>query len=354
VTTGAALSLVNWAEEAEAAAGIARALAGTAFVPDSLRVYDDQHNLDLDATVATVTAALLTGTELGMGPMAALQSIDVIPPGSGQPSLRALALRGLLQHHGHDIWVVESTNSRAVVRGRRADSEIVMESVWTIDRARQMGPRGFNDPRGAWQRIPQNQLVARATAEMARWVDSDGLLGLPYTSEEIGDLDDADHSPDAARWTPALDRPDQPPAEGAAPARSGAKPRRASRRKARGTPAPAGALPPAPEPPASGADRSAASPETPPVPGPGISATQRAALWAGMKRIGITERAAALAAVSGWIGRVIGSSNELTAAEAGVALASINQREALQATRAAQDAAAESTEEVPLGDAPDE
>ena len=146
-------SLSAWAAEAEAAAGIARALAGTAFVPDSLKVYGERRDLDLDATVAQVAAALLTGQELGFSPMASLRSIDIIPPGSGSPALRAAALRGLLQSKGHDIWVVESTDTRAVVRGRRAGSEIVQESIWTIDRARKMELRGFGQG-GNYRRMP--------------------------------------------------------------------------------------------------------------------------------------------------------------------------------------------------------
>src|SRR5215471_11428155 len=162
--TSTGTSLEAWAAEAEAAAGIARALATTAFLPDSLKVYRDERRtqLDLDATVAQAAAALLTGQELGLSPMASLRSIDVIPPGSGSPALRAAALRALVQQHGHDIWVHESSDTRAVVRGIRNGTEIVQECVWTIDRAKRMRLRGFNSPDGNWQRMPKNQLVARA------------------------------------------------------------------------------------------------------------------------------------------------------------------------------------------------
>ena len=239
IDTTPGASLAAWAVEAEAAAGIARALAGTAFLPDSLRIYDGKHNLDLEATIAQAAAALLTGQELGLGPMASLRSIDVIPPGSGSPALRAAALRALVQHRGHDIWLHESSETRATVRGIRAGTEIVQESVWTIDRARRMKLRGFNSPDGNWQRMPQNQLVARATAECARLIASDVLLGLPYIVEEMLDAQDADGVAPSAESGAALT------------ASPGASPRRRSPRR------PAALLSAVPQPPTAAGRRRA-------------------------------------------------------------------------------------------------
>jgi hypothetical protein len=308
-TTNGARSLEAWATEAEAAAGIARALAQTAFLPDSLKIYRDQQRtkLDLDATVAQAAAALLTGQELGLSPMAALRSIDVIPPGSGSPALRAAALRALVQHHGHDIWVTESTDTRAVVRGLRAGTDIVQESVWTIDRAKRMRLRGFNSPDGAWQRMPKNQLVARATAECARLIAADVLLGLPYVVEEILDEPDADG--------------DGSSAESGAP--MNARPGASARRRRR----PAAALSPVS---ATPADQSGggALPESPPITG-----SQRARLWAGLKRIGLTDKDQALETISRWVGRHVTSSNDLTSAEASLALDAIQGEEDTRAAR---------------------
>ena len=90
---GGALSLRTWFAEAEAAASIARQVADTPFVPDSLKRWTNPEErdpakrvLDLDATVAVVSAALLAGQELGFSPMASLRSMDVI---KGTPALGA-------------------------------------------------------------------------------------------------------------------------------------------------------------------------------------------------------------------------------------------------------------------------
>src|SRR5215831_16079393 len=105
-----AVSLRAWAAEAEAAAGIAKALAGTPFVPEQLRRYTNpdapanKRILDYDGTVATV---MLAGQELGFGPMASLRSITII---KGTVALYAIAARALLLQHGHEIIVKESTS----------------------------------------------------------------------------------------------------------------------------------------------------------------------------------------------------------------------------------------------------
>jgi hypothetical protein len=264
--------------------------------------------------------------------MAALRSIDVIPPGSGSPALRAVALRALLQQHGHDLWVVESTDSRAIVRGRRSGEAEAYptDSVWTMDRAKRLGVRGFNDPKGSWVRQPKVMLVARATAEMARWIASDVLLGLPYIAEEIGDDD--------------LDGAGQPAADGgagdAAPGRQPRRPATKRRSPQRRTGGDLRALPPG----AGTGDGDSATPEADSEPAapqqPMINARQRARLWAGLKGLGLTDRDEALAAVSRWIGgREVTSSNSLTAAEASQALKAIDDEQLRREARAAAEQA---------------
>jgi hypothetical protein len=329
--TTTADSLVAWAAEAEAAASIARSVVGTAFLPDSLKVYRDQKRtqLDVDATVAQTTIALLTGQELGFGPMASLRSIVIIPPGSGSPALLTVALRALVQHHGHELWIVESTATRAVVRGARAGSDVVQESVWTLDRAKRM-IRGFSNSDSGWQRMPQNQLVARATAEVARWIDSDGLLGLPMLDIEAEDQD-ADGEGSSV--------------DGGA---AGTSPGAASRRRKRATRAlPAGSVPSS-----SAHDGDGGGEQAVPA-GPPISGSQRARLWAGMRRLGLTDRDAGLAALTGWVGRAVSSSNDLTAAEAGIALDAIQAEEDRRAARAEADDAHDDAE-LPNDPPPDD
>ncbi|MGL5911220.1 MAG: hypothetical protein ACRCZP_14550, partial [Phycicoccus sp.] len=165
----AALALRDWADAAAAAHRIAQSLVGTSFVPAAFRGKPEE-----------ATAAILSGMEVGLNPMAALRSYDII---QGVAAPRALTQRAILQSAGHEVWVHESTDTRAIVRGRRAGSDIVQESEWTIARARELRLTGKDQ----WQRQPKAMLVARATAELCRMVAADAILGIPYAAEELGD-----------------------------------------------------------------------------------------------------------------------------------------------------------------------
>jgi len=172
-------------------------------------------------------------------------------------------------------------------------------------------------------------LVARATAEVARWIASDVLLGLPYIAEEIGDENGTGES--------------EPVSEGDATTnhRPGVRARRRAARPRRSPGGAGGAL--ALPPPAERTGEQAPA-------GPPISGSQRARLWAGLKRLGLTDRDEALEAISEWIGRSVSSSNDLTAAEAGVALTAI-QNEQDRRTAAEQDAADRAAAEQAQDDA---
>lgn len=184
VVPAASFDLQQWARDAELVAGVAANLVKTSFVPASY-----------SGRAIEATAAILTGQEIGLKPMAALRSIDVI---QGTPAMRAIALRGLVQAAGHEIWTEESTKTRAVVAGRRRGSDNVERSVWTIDRARDLGLVGKEN----YKKQPTAMLLARATSECARLVAADVLLGVPYSTEELQDMDPVE-VPDAKPKAPA-------------------------------------------------------------------------------------------------------------------------------------------------------
>lgn len=176
--------LAAWVDDFGRLAQVAGQLAQTAFIPASLRVFrDNGRTFDAEATASQVTAAILTGQELGLDRIASLSSIDVV---QGRPALRAIALRGILQAHGHEIWVEDATNSRATVAGHRRGSSHVQRITWTMDDARARGLAGKSN----WRSQPRNMLIARATSEVARLVAADALLGVPYTAEELEDQGD--------------------------------------------------------------------------------------------------------------------------------------------------------------------
>ncbi|WP_030557651.1 hypothetical protein, partial [Streptomyces exfoliatus] len=138
--------LMNWVESARQANLVAQSLAGTSFA-GAYRGKPDE-----------ITAAILTGQELGLQPMTALKSIDVI---QGQPALRAHAMRAIVQRQGHDIELVESDDTHCIMRGRRKGAENWQSVTWDIPRVQRMGLLGKDQ----WKKQPKTMLVARATGE---------------------------------------------------------------------------------------------------------------------------------------------------------------------------------------------
>jgi hypothetical protein len=308
--TGASNGLSVWRTEFDAAAQIASSLSLTDFIPESLKKRDEEGALLPNATAATIAAALLTGQELGLGPMASLRSIDVV---RGTPGLRAIAMRALVLSAGHDMWVETASDTRAIVCGQRAGSEHVNRCEWDEERARRLNL--WDKPE--WRRQRRNMLIARATAECARLTAPERILGLGYTAEELAD-GAAPDSPPAA---------EEPPPD---------KPARKTRQRKRTTPAIppladqpdtpiATEPPPVDEPPwehepddgeyAPGAPADPGEPE-PPEPPRVASRAQVTKVQIGFAELGTTDRDDRLAMLSGILGRDVRSANELTADEA--------------------------------------
>ncbi|MFC5184407.1 hypothetical protein [Actinomadura harenae] len=166
-TSPAMSALAQWAYDAQQAHNIATSLAKTSFVPATLR--DRPHD---------ITAAILTGQELGLQPMASLRAMDVI---QGTPALRAHAMRGLVQARGHQVQLVESSDTHCVMRGKRRGENEWQTVTWTIERAQRLKLTG----KGEWQKQPATMLIARATGEICRLIAADVLYAAPYVAEEL-------------------------------------------------------------------------------------------------------------------------------------------------------------------------
>lgn len=283
----AVAALMDWAQSASAAHEIATHLVRTSFVPEGFRGKPDE-----------ATAAILAGIEVGLQPMAALRSFDVI---QGTAAPRANTLRAIVQSQGHDVWVVESTETRAIVAGVRRGSTQEQRSVWTIDRAKRLGLTGKKN----WTGQPQAMLVARATSELCRLIASDAILGLPYSIEELVDGDDL-----AAAEVVAL-----PTAKRRTARRASGKTSTTVER----VDAPPAAEPVYDEPPFEDEPDAGATPEGEagqPAPASGITDPQSKNLHRMFNALGYTDRDERLALSSEVIGRDVASSNDLTREEA--------------------------------------
>lgn len=162
--------IIQWAESAQAAHDLAEVLCRTSFCPEQFREKPGE-----------ATAAILAGGEVGLSPMAALNSFDII---QGRAAARAITLRAVVQSFGHEVELVESTSARCRMRGRRRGAEAWQSVEWTIQRAQQLGLTNKSN----WKSQPTAMLLARATSEVCRIVAADAILGIGYAVEELEDM----------------------------------------------------------------------------------------------------------------------------------------------------------------------
>jgi hypothetical protein len=258
----AAATLVDWARQADAAYSLAQRIAGTAFVPQQFRNKPEE-----------LAAAMLAGAEVGLSPMASINAFDPI---QGRATPKAITLRAIALSHGCEIVMDESTATRCKMRGRRRGDTEWTTVVWDIGRAQALGLTAKQQ----WKQQPTAMLVARATSELARLVAADAILGIAYSSEEL--LDEVE------------------PVEA---------PRRVQRARVQRLPAP----PPEPDLDDGPPPQEEVLPDEPEP----ITPAQLTALNTALTGdLGLTDRAEKLAWLTAQLGRDIGSSRDLTKAEA--------------------------------------
>lgn len=153
----------GWINVVGDVAKLADYIGETDFVPKGLR-----------NRPAAIAACILTGRELGIGPMQSLKSIHMV---QGVPSLSAEYKRARALAAGHEIVVDESTATRCIIRGRRAGADRWVTVTWTMDMAR----RAKIDGKEVWRAYPQRMLQARASSELCDLLFPDASLGLGTT-----------------------------------------------------------------------------------------------------------------------------------------------------------------------------
>lgn len=162
-------SPVEWA----ATMAIAKEIAATKFVPESYRNQPE-----------SVVAAILTGRELGIGPMQSLRDIHMV---DGRPAFAAQLMLARMRSGGIVLLETESTDERAWIRAQRPGGEIG-EFEFTIAEAE---TAGLLSKKGqSWTHYRKDMLWARAVSRMARRFGSDMLGGLVYSKEELEDAGD--------------------------------------------------------------------------------------------------------------------------------------------------------------------
>lgn len=170
--TDMTLRLAEWAQAAEATYAVAERLCQSSFVPVAFK-----------GKPIEASAAMLAGMELGFSPMASLRAFDVI---QGTAAPRAITIRAVVLSLGHEIREIQWDDTTCILEGRRKGTETWQRVEWTVARAERDGLPKKNPN---WNTKPKNMVRARADSELGRLIAADALLGIPYSAEEIQDMD---------------------------------------------------------------------------------------------------------------------------------------------------------------------
>ena len=164
---------------------LASAIAKSGLAPNTMR------------TPEAITVAILTGLELGLPPMMALNRIAVI---NGRPTLWGDAIPALLWSRGFKIREWMDGDQVAKCEVTRPDGSVITREFSSKDAA----AAGLWGKSGPWKQYPQRMLAMRARAFAARDGAADVLGGL-YMTEEIqgGELQTEGHSEAFARKSSA-------------------------------------------------------------------------------------------------------------------------------------------------------
>lgn len=157
---------------------------------------------------ANILWAIEYGETLGITPMAAITGVHVI---EGKPSASAALISGLVRRAGHKLRVTGDAFSATAQIIRADDPEYTFSVTFTIEDAKTAGLTS----KPVWKNYPASMLKSRAITQVARDACEEILFGLHYTPEELGAETDADGNPVERRTTrssgPATDDPWQTP-----------------------------------------------------------------------------------------------------------------------------------------------
>lgn len=160
------------------------------------------------------TAAIMAGLELGLSPMAALQSIAVV---NGRPALWGDGLMAVVRASGLLEWIKEEDDgNRATCTVKRRGEPDPVVRTFSQTQAALAGLSG----KGVWKQYPERMRTMRARSWALRDTFADVLRGIASV-EEMQDVEMRDITPAAAptQALPTVDQlfddaaPEAPPAD---------------------------------------------------------------------------------------------------------------------------------------------
>lgn len=162
---------------------------GSMPTPQELMVYETWAKNAADSQMyrnvgkeSGIMMIMLAAREYGIGPAQALNGgLHII---EGKVELSARVMLGLIRRAKHIISILEDTDEKCVVYGKRTDTGEEHTVTYTIEMA-QKG--GLIKEKGAWKKTPEDMLFNRAVSRLARRLFTD-VIGIGYVEGEISCL----------------------------------------------------------------------------------------------------------------------------------------------------------------------
>ncbi len=129
--------------------------------------------------VAGAITVIEYGKELGIPPVAALQTMSIV---NGRLCLEAKAIMAVFQNHGGKIKILERSKTVARIELSKEGQESYVHE-YTMEQAKTEKLAGKDN----WLKMPETMLFWRAVATGIRLFDPGAIFGL-YSREELADL----------------------------------------------------------------------------------------------------------------------------------------------------------------------
>lgn len=132
------------------------------------------------ASEAQAIVKIVAGQEVGFGPMASMQAVQMI---QGKPTFSANALAALVKRHPSYNYRTREHTAEVCRLEFFEDGEPCGVSEFTIEDAKTAGIAGGQN----WRKYPKAMLFARALSQGVRWYAPDVTAGsAAYVPEELG------------------------------------------------------------------------------------------------------------------------------------------------------------------------
>ncbi len=135
-----------------------------------------------DFNESTILNIFMTARALGVNPMHALNGgFNII---NGKINMSAHFMSALARRAGHSLKIIENTEAKCVIIGKRKDNEDSLKYEMTWEEAQRAGLTG----KQTWKNNPKQMLYCACLRNVFRMLFSD--IAIPYDADEMNVEDD--------------------------------------------------------------------------------------------------------------------------------------------------------------------